>query len=763
MVSCVQHCFYELLFLLVCTAAVMFEGICCGSVAVFTSQNLADVQALLDFRNALVDPSNALSSWKAENATSFCTWTGVECDIDGRVQTLKLSNIGLQGSISPSVAQLARLEVLDLSVNDLSGPIPPVCQSGQLKHLILTGNKLSGGLPQNLSLCTSLLRMRLGNNVLTGSIPPQIGQMKNLSYFEADSNQLVGSIPPELSGCNLSFLSLSSNNLTGLLPSSLGQLKFLESVTVANNQLDGNLPEELGQIAVLQSLSLANNRFSGPIPEAFGNILQLNSLDLSDNLLNGSIPSQLGNLQELESLQLSGNRIVGGIPSSFKNLKRLFSLDIAENLLTGFIPPELGSILSLQQVLNLSHNALMGNIPPELAQLNKLVSLDLSYNNLSGEIPPSLVTMLSLLTLDLAFNNFSGRVPECIQCHKNFSASSFIGNPGLCGLPLSTNCLGNGPGSQSSSGHGKLPLWASIVIGIGVFVTLMTIIAVLFGFWHFWSQLTPTALHPHLQPAPEGKELAVKCLKLDNENSLFNRRFTTELVKLDKVRHPNIQGLIGFILRGGCIQLLYNFMPNGSLGEWLHGKSDTVLSWSARYKIAASLAQGLSYLHHDCQPAVIHHDLNSNNVLLDAVFEPRIADVGIAKLFDPCKDTQSMTAVAGSIGYIAPEYAYTMRVTEKSNVYSYGVILLELLTGRKPVNPSCSDATDLVAWVHSTSSRDETPEQVLDANISTVSFKARQEMLLVLKIAILCTLVSPSERPEMKEVVNMLQPVQKAS
>ncbi len=111
MVSCVQHCFYELLFLLVCTAAVMFEGICCGSVAVFTSQNLADVQALLDFRNALVDPSNALSSWKAENATSFCTWTGVECDIDGRVQTLKLSNIGLQGSISPSVAQLARLEV----------------------------------------------------------------------------------------------------------------------------------------------------------------------------------------------------------------------------------------------------------------------------------------------------------------------------------------------------------------------------------------------------------------------------------------------------------------------------------------------------------------------------------------------------------------------------------------------------------------------------------------------------------------------------
>jgi Leucine-rich repeat (LRR) protein len=472
------------------------------------------------------------------------------------------------------------LQVLDLSVNDLSGPIPPVCQSGQLKHLILTGNKLSGGLPQNLSLCTSLLRMRLGNNVLTGSIPPQIGQMKNLSYFEADSNQLVGSIPPELSGCNLSFLSLSSNNLTGLLPGSLGQLKFLESMTVANNQLDGNLPEELGQIAVLQSLSLANNRFSGPIPEAFGNILQLNSLDLSDNLLNGSIPSQLGNLQELESLQLSGNRIVGGIPTSLKNLKRLFSLDIAENLLTGFIPPELGSILSLQQVLNLSHNALMGNIPQELAQLNKLVSLDLSYNNLSGEIPPSLVTMLSLLTLDLAFNNFSGRVPECIQCHKNFSASSFIGNPGLCGSPLSTNCPGNGPGSQSSSGHGKLPLWASIVIGIGVFVTLMTIIAVLFGFWHFWSQLTPTALHPHLQPAPEGclfldatkagfvfvdvvavtenlsvsqtigkgrfstvykvvmpagKELAVKCLKLDNENSLFNRRFTTELVKLDKV------------------------------------------------------------------------------------------------------------------------------------------------------------------------------------------------------------------------------------
>ncbi|CAM6037214.1 unnamed protein product [Sphagnum compactum] len=277
---------------------------------------------------------------------------------------------------------------------------------------------------------------------------------------------------------------------------------------------------------------------------------------------------------------------------------------------------------------------------------------------------------------------------------------------------------------------------------------------------------------------PENVVVAVKRIRDESKNG--EQGFLAEATSISQIRHRNLVQLQGWCYEDRNLLLVYDFMPNGSLDQWLYNnthkavaaakaaagtssssssnKNTKVLSWELRYSILAGVAAALAYLHEECQQCVLHRDIKPSNVMLDEKFEPHLGDFGLARLIDHQK-VDKTTMMAGTLGYMAPEMPYT----EKSNVYSYGVILLELLTGRKPVNPSCSDATDLVAWVHSTSSRDETPEQVLDANISTVSFKARQEMLLVLKIAILCTLVSPSERPEMKEVVNMLQPVQKAS
>ncbi|MCO5560186.1 hypothetical protein L7F22_013794 [Adiantum nelumboides] len=174
------------------------------------------------------------------------------------------------------------------------------------------------------------------------------------------------------------------------------------------------------------------------------------------------------------------------------------------------------------------------------------------------------------------------------------------------------------------------------------------------------------------------------------------------------------------------------------------------------HQVAIGAAQGLVFLHHSCHPPMVHMDVNSYNIFLGHHFEVKVGDIEVAKLLDPTKNIGSISAVAGSFGYIAPEYAFTMQVTLQSNVYSFGVILLELLTGRLPVEEGFGDGVDLVRWVYGASARGDTCEQILDARISTESFAALQEMLAILKIALLCTDASPIKRPCMKKVLELL-------
>lgn len=196
-------------------------------------------------------------------------------------------------------------------------------------------------------------------------------------------------------------------------------------------------------------------------------------------------------------------------------------------------------------------------------------------------------------------------------------------------------------------------------------------------------------------------------------------------------------------------------MPNGSLGDLLHGNKSGMLSWPIRYKIAVDAAEGLSYLHHDCVPPIVHRDVKSNNILLDGDFGARVADFGLAKAVDAIgKGGKSMSVIAGSCGYIAPEYAYTLRVNEKSDIYSFGVVILELVTGRLPVDPEFGEK-DLVKWVCTTLDQ-KGIDDVLDSKLDSC-FK--EEICKVLNIGLLCTSPLPINRPSMRRVVKLLQEI----
>lgn len=711
------------------------------------------------------------------------------------VTDLSLSRNLLTGSIPEGISLLAKLESfsayqnnlskqipsmkmptlksVNLASNNLSGAIPQgLCASGQLNVLVLTSNFLDGSIPEELGSCTNLSNLRLGENLLYGEIPQNFGQLENLVYFEANQN-----------------------NLSGHIPSNISNWKNLTLLNLAHNSLTGGIPAQLSQAVVLQELLLSNNKFSGSIPQEISQCKSLSKLDLSENQLTGSLPDNICSLPKLTNLQLGGNALSGIIPSSIGDCAQLLELLLGDNKFNGSIPSQIGNLVNLQVSLNLSLNELTGSIPDSLGKLVKLVSLDLSYNQLSGPIPAALGSMASLLDWNFSNNLLTGPVPSSGPL-ANSSASSFANNIGLCGGPLSP-CL---DAPQSSKGkRNTLTFWKAAGIAIACAVVALLIISgIAFGVKHEHRlssavDATPPVTISRLFSDDVAQAIDFDCIKEatgSNSNVISKNHFSTlykavmpsglvlaakklhsvekgivihqrkmifELDKMWKLSHDNIMQPVGYYLENDLAIIIYDFVPSCSLGPKLHRNFESLLAWSSRYEIAIGAAQGIAFLHHSCNPPMMHMDVGSNNIFLGPNSEVKVGDAEVTKLLDPSKHTGSISAVAGSFGYIAPEYAFTMRVTLASNIYSFGVVLLELLTGRRPVDESFGDGLDIVRWVHGASLRGEMPEQVLDARISSQSFASRQEMLAVLKVALLCTNASPLKRPRMKKVLEMLQ------
>ncbi|KAM1352049.1 hypothetical protein ACFX2H_031686 [Malus domestica] len=481
------------------------------------------------------------------------------------------------------------------------------------------------------------------------------------------------------------------------------------------------------------------------------------------------------------SLQLQSNELIGEIPTEVENMNFLLTLNLRRNHLTGVIPQIIGN-LALLELLDLSYNDLKGVIPRFLG--SRLKVLNISHNHLSGQIPP-FVNVLSRPDFDFSYNNLTGLIPYNFQWAP---ANAFVGNSGLCGYVQGLDSISTCPNRNSEKNNKRVLigvlvpvcglLMVTIVIGLmfrkksslvlnkvntsenfeslesmilqeEVKFTFAEVVKAVDDFHEKYCIGTGGFGRVYKAELQSGQVVAVKRLNMSDSNDIpaINlHSFQNEIRTLTSIRHRNIIRLYGFCSRRGCIFLLYEYLERGSLGKALYGvEGVNELVWATRVKIVQGLAHALSYVHHDCSPPIVHRDITVNNVLLESDFEVRLSDFGIARLLST--DSSNWTSIAGSFGYIAPELAYTMRVTDKCDVYSFGVVALEVMMGRHP-----GDMLESQLQESSKSRRDNVElllKDLLDQRLEPPTKESAKAVVLVVIMALACIRTRPASRPTM--------------
>ncbi|KAK9277286.1 hypothetical protein L1049_006826 [Liquidambar formosana] len=510
--------------------------------------------------------------------------------------------------------------------------------------------------------------------------------------------------------------------------------------------------------------------------------------------------------KRLLDLNLISMSLAGKLPDSLQYCRSLQTLDLSGNNLSGPIPPQICTWLPYLVSLDLSSNDLSGSIPPEIVNCKFLNNLLLSENRLSGPIPYQLGGLDRLKKLSVANNDLSGSIPSDLS---KFGEASFDGNGRLCGNPLGSKC-----GSLSNKS-------LAIIISAGVFGAAASLILGFALWWWFfvrssqkkrgyggggkddssWVErlrayrLVQVSLFQkpivkikladlmaatnnfdsksiviatrtgvsYTAVLPDGSGLAIKRL---SGCKLGEKQFRSEMNRLGQVRHPNLVPLLGFCVVEDEKLLVYKHMPNGTLYSLLHGSGNAntngqycSLDWPTRLKIGVGAARGLAWLHHGCQPPYMHQNICSNVILLDDDFDVRITDFGLARLLSSAdsNDSSFVNGDFGELGYVAPEYSSTMVPSLKGDVYGFGVVLLELVTGQKPLEVNNAEEGfkgNLVDWVnqHVGSGRSK------DAIDKSLCGKGHDdEILQFMKIACACVVSRPKDRPSMYQIYQPLK------
>ncbi|XP_060203974.1 LRR receptor-like serine/threonine-protein kinase GSO1 [Lycium barbarum] len=569
--------------------------------------------------------------------------------------------------------------------------------------------------------------------------------------------------------------------LRGRIPAAFGYWTNLSTIDLSENMFYGSIPAELGKLQNLVRLSISSNRLTGQIPFHLSNSAKLAELDLSNNNLSGRIPKEIASSSVLTNLLLQDNKLSGALPDTFSSSQKLVKLQLENNLLEGPIPCSLSKLMQPGFSVNLSMNKFTGEIPRCLGNLDKLEILDISSNNLSGAIPSEMDNMRSLSFLNISFNNLSGKIPNTWEKLLSSHPGSALGNPGLClSGTEGSNC------KHVTESHVKWKTLAGIISGS--VLSMAIIVAAIY------LVVTRSLLNKHrlikcqsgIEDLPDGinfedivhategwSEKYVigrgkhgTVYKMETEKSkklwavkkvdLAQGAFNDEMRSLNSVRHRNLVRLGGYCIKHGYGFILTEFIPGGTLHDVLHQrKPPVILDWESRHSIALGIAQGLSYLHHDSVPQIIHRDLKSDNVMLDSEMVPKIGDFGIAKIVSDDENSTN-SKIVGTLGYIAPENAYSVQLTEKSDVYSYGVLLLELFCRKMPVDPSFEEGLDIVFWVRKNLQRSNNFHCFLDEEISLWDVEEQWKALKIVDLALQCAQLEASTRPAMSDVVRSL-------
>ncbi|XP_051151728.1 receptor-like protein kinase HSL1 [Andrographis paniculata] len=670
-------------------------------------------------------------------------------------------------------SNLTRLRRIDASMNRFTGNLPNELCELPLESLNLFENHLEGVIPDSIAKSPNLYELKLFGNKFSGTLPQDLGKNSALKTLDVTGCNLTGEIPPFL--CRhgaLKEMILLRNSFYGTIPQQLAKCWTLQRVRMALNRLSGEIPAEFWGLPEVYLLELSGNSFNGTIASSIKGAKSLTDFDISKNKFSGNIPSEFGLLDSLVEFTVNNNMFSGEIPSSLTHLRHLTRLEFHNNRFSGGIPTGIQNLKVLND-LNLANNTLSGPIIDEIGNLPVLNYLDLSNNHFSGSIPLSLQN-LKLNQLNLSNNMLAGVIPPLFA--GEFFRDSFLGNPGLC-LETSGLC-------RPSKGH-EPPVFSWFIMFVLIFFGITTAAGIVWFMIKYkkinrlkksvplvkWTsfhklEFSETEIAKCLKEAnmigmgasgkvykvilSNGETVAVKKMhdRLTFDDTSNVDEFHVEVETLGSIRHKNIVKLWCCCDMGACKLLVYEYMPNGSLGDALHKNNGKILTWPKRFSIALDAAEGLSYLHHDAVPPIVHRDVKSNNILLDEDFGAKIADFGVAKIVKTIDNGfQSMSAITGSCGYIAPEYAYTLRVNEKSDIYSFGIVLMELVTGKPPVSPEYGEK-DLSAWVRSGK------VLVLDPKLDP---RFEEHAGKVLELGLLCTSQIPANRPSMRRVVGMLQ------
>ncbi|KAI6704614.1 hypothetical protein NL676_007576 [Syzygium grande] len=641
---------------------------------------------------------------------------------------LRLFENNLSGLVPQGLANFSSLKVLHLTVNSLSGPLPQVCQESPLEVFTAAFNGFTGPMPRSLRNCTTLIRVRLESNFLSGYLDRDFGVYPNLNYLDLSYNKLKGVLSPNWGSC----------------------LKLM-LLKVAGNEIGGTIPDELGKLSVLGVLNLSSNHITGLIPRHLGNLSSLYQLNLGENKLSGPIPPQLGHLSRLEDLDLSSNELEGPIPEQLWKCSKLRNLVLAANNFNGSVSPLIGD-LALQGSLNLSHNCLAGNIPPQIAKLT-LEHLDLSHNKLSGEIPSSFVRMTSLTSVDFSYNELEGPIPNG-KVFLLSAPTAFSNNKNMCGPVQGFRpCYAKLP--ESTVRRKSHKLW--IILGVSSLVVLFLIVVLLgksilscrrmksasariaglnsrnvFSVLNYDGKIVYEDIveatenfddkycigeggsgRVYRALLPTGHALAIKKIRSSEGNEIeqITTSFLNEIKLLTTMRHRNIVKFYGFCCSGPHKFLVYDLIERGSLATILNDGSEAArLDWRRRVEIMRGIACAL-------------------------ILKP---------------DSSNWTAVAGTYGYVAPELAYTMSLTEKCDVYSFGILSLEVIVGKHPVELGLS--------LNSLQSEQSMElESLLDARLPPPADQiTMNEVKAIVKQACSCVDVDPNRRPTMREVSQAL-------
>lgn len=693
-----------------------------------------------------------------------CNLIGPLPDFLGGMQSLavlQLSYNMLSGEIPVSYGGLP-LQILWLNEqkgDQISGSLDVISSMTMIREAWIHGNSLTGSIPSSIGQLTSLQRLWVNNNKLVGEIPANLTSLKQLQSLRLDNNLLVGPIPKN-SIANFSY----ANNPTcqvvpGLLcaPEVTALLDFLHSVNWPINlatSWSGNDPCNgwLGvscSSASVSTINLPNFNLNGTISASLAKLSNLISVNLQGNHLNGTIPSELTSLQSLKLLNLSSNNLAPPVPN-FSNSVKLF---VDNNPLIQH--PKAPAVPGTPQIPPSGDSS--GNVP-----------FSRPHNDSSGSKKVKSVVIIVAIIVSTLIILLVGLLLY-FRLKKKQSHPSPIPfavhptDPSECNLVkvsvLDTNSNLSTSNSDFQNSIGSRASRSVIESGnLVISVQVLRSATMNFSAENELGRGGFGIVYKGI--LDDGSVIAVKRMEFNLISTKCFDEFHAEISVLSKVRHRNLVSLMGYAIEGNEKLLVYEYMSQGALSRHLFRWKElglTPLSWKKRLNIALDVARGMEYLHSLAQnQGYIHRDLKSSNILLGDDFHAKVADFGLVKLA-PDGNQSMATRVAGTFGYLAPEYAVTGKITTKADVFSFGVVLLELVTGLMVIDENRADEQQyLVSWFYNNKWGREMIKDAIDNQIDASNEETFQSICKVVELLGHCTAREPSQRPEMGYSVGVL-------